>query len=46
MCIILPGKGRAVPDLMLPPTFVTLLAAFAGCFTAPGYENFCRVVAG
>lgn len=35
-----------MPNLMLPPTFVALLAAFAGCFTAPSHRNFCRIVAG
>jgi hypothetical protein len=35
-----------MPDVMLPQSFVVLLAAFADCFTAPSYENFCRIVAG
>ena len=35
-----------MPELMLPQSFVALLAAFAGCFTAPSYANFCWLVAG
>jgi hypothetical protein len=35
-----------MPEVMLPQTFVVLLAAFAACFTAPSYENFCQIVAG
>lgn len=35
-----------MPELMLPPSFVALLAAFADCFTAPSDANFCRIVAG
>ena len=34
-----------MPDLMLPPKFVALLAAFADCFTTPGYENLCWILA-
>jgi DDE superfamily endonuclease len=39
-------REEAMPDLMVPPTFVVLLTAFADCFTAPSYENFCWVLAG
>lgn len=35
-----------MPAVMLPPSFVVLLAAFADCFTAPSYANFCQIVAG
>lgn len=35
-----------MPEIMLPQTFVVLLSAFTGCFTAPSYANFCRIVAG
>ncbi len=35
-----------MPEVMLPPTFVVLLAAFTDCFTAPSYANFCQIVAG
>jgi hypothetical protein len=35
-----------MPEIMLPQSFVVLLAAFAECFTAPSYANFCRIVAG
>lgn len=35
-----------MPEVMLPPMFVVLLVAFGDCFTAPSYENFCRIVAG
>jgi len=35
-----------MPEGMLPQSFVVLLAAFADCFTAPSYGNFCQIVAG
>ncbi len=35
-----------MPGVMLPQSFVLVVAAFADCFTAPGYANFCRIVAG
>ena len=35
-----------MPEIMLPQSFVVLLAAFADCFTAPSYANFCRIAAG
>ena len=35
-----------MPIPILPETFVCLLSAFAGCFTAPSYRNFEAVVAG
>ena len=35
-----------MPIPILPDTFVCLLGAFAGCFTAPSYANFEAVVAG
>ena len=33
-------------DTILPDTFWPLLAAFASCFGAPTFQNFCWVVAG
>jgi hypothetical protein len=33
-------------SLIVPETFVPLLAAFAPCFTAPGYRTFCLLVSG
>ena len=33
-------------DAILPDTFWPLLTAFASCFGAPTFENFCWVVAG
>jgi hypothetical protein len=36
----------AVPESILPPSFLCLLAAFSGCFHAPSYANFRLVVAG
>src|SRR5579859_4572509 len=35
-----------MPEIMLPQSFVVLLTAFAECFTAPSYANFCQIVAG
>src|SRR5579859_3252695 len=35
-----------MPEIMLPQSFVVLLAAFTDCFTAPSYANFCQIVAG
>lgn len=32
--------------LILPETFVPLLAAFQPCFTAPSYRTFCELVGG
>jgi hypothetical protein len=35
-----------MPEVILPPTFVVLLRAFAPCFTAPSYQTFRWLVAG
>ena len=35
-----------LPDLTLPPSLVTLLAAFQPCFTAPSFRTFCALAAG
>ena len=35
-----------MPEVILPPTFVVLLGAFAPCFTAPSYRTFRWLVAG
>jgi hypothetical protein len=35
-----------VPSLIVPESFVLVLAACAPCFTAPTYRVFCQVVAG
>jgi hypothetical protein len=35
-----------MPTLILPDTFVPLLAAFQPCFTTPSYRTFCLLVAG
>ena len=35
-----------MPDSILPPSFLCLLAAFSGCFHAPSYANFRVLVAG
>src|SRR5690349_17396614 len=35
-----------MPTVILPDTFVPLLAGFQPCFTAPGYRAFCVLVAG
>lgn len=35
-----------MPGIILPDTFVALLAAFEDCFTAPSYRNFVTVVVG
>ena len=34
-----------MPDSILPPSFLCLLAAFSGCFHAPSYANFRLIVA-
>jgi hypothetical protein len=39
------GEG-AMPEVILPPTFLPLLTAFEPCFHAPSYRNFGLVVAG
>ena len=39
------GEG-AMPEVILPPTFVLLLAGFQPCFTAPSYRTFRWLVAG
>jgi hypothetical protein len=38
--------GEAMLSLIVPETFVPLLAAFQPCFTAPSYRNFCLLVSG
>ena len=35
-----------LPGLTLPPSLVTLLAAFQPCFTAPSFRTFCALAAG
>ncbi len=35
-----------MPEVIVPHTFVPLLAAFESCFTAPTYRLFGLVVAG
>ncbi len=35
-----------MPAVILPPTFLPLLAAFEPCFGAPSYRNFAVLVAG
>jgi hypothetical protein len=35
-----------MPEVILPPTFLPLLAAFEPCFHAPSYRNFGLLVAG
>ncbi|HEX2183950.1 MAG TPA: transposase [Chloroflexota bacterium] len=35
-----------MPAVILPPTFLPLLAAFEPCFHAPSYRNFAVLVAG
>ena len=35
-----------MPDIILPLTFLSLIAEFRGCFTAPSYENFRVLVFG
>src|SRR5215210_2898091 len=39
-------REGAMPEVILPNTFVALLAAFEPCFHAPSYRNFRLVVAG
>jgi hypothetical protein len=38
--------GEAMPPVIVPDTFGSLLAAFQPCFTAPSYRNFCLLVSG
>jgi hypothetical protein len=38
--------GGAMPEVILPPTFVSPLGAFAPCFAAPSYRTCRRPVAG
>jgi hypothetical protein len=35
-----------MPPLIVPESFVPLLAAFRPCFSAPTYRNYCLLVAG
>ena len=35
-----------MPESILPPSFLCVLAAFQGCFCAPTYANFQLIVAG
>src|SRR5215212_8853991 len=39
------GEG-AMPEIILPSTFVSLLVAFEPCFSAPSYRTFGLLVAG
>lgn len=35
-----------MPNIIVPETFLPLLAAFEPCFTAPSYRTFCLLVSG
>jgi hypothetical protein len=39
-------REGAMPEVILPPTFVFLLGAFAPCFTTPSYRTFRWLAAG
>src|SRR3954468_18820363 len=39
-------REGAVPEIILPSTFVGVLVAFEPCFTAPSYRTFSLLVAG
>src|SRR5918999_1449050 len=40
------GEEGAMPEIILPSTFVGLLVAFEPCFSAPSYRTFRLLVAG
>src|SRR3954453_14188567 len=39
-------REGAMPEIIVPSTFVGLLVAFEPCFTAPSYRTFSLLVAG
>lgn len=39
-------REGAMPEVIVPPAFLPLLAAFQPCFTAPSYRTFCLLLAG
>ena len=41
-----PKVSADAPDLTLPASLMTLLAAFEPCFTAPSFRTFCALAAG